>query len=129
VLFFLNSPVSIPGKKIFGFYNNKPHNNRLGCKSKKERDYDDEWFALDGDDTMIVPLTFALLDNWYTYEPAFWLNVYLNALVGIIGPELNIPVLFPIVIIDRETLSLFTKDTAVPGRTISVWGVNAALVI
>jgi hypothetical protein len=42
---------------------------------------------------------------------------------------LNIPVLFPIVITERETLSLFTKDTPVPGRTISVWGVKPALVM
>lgn len=41
---------------------------------------------------------------------------------------MNMPVLFPVAMTVWETVSLFTKETPVPGRTISVWGTNPLLV-
>jgi len=63
------------------------------------------------------------------YVPVFSLKVYENCPFGRISPELNIPVLFPIVLIAWVVLSSFIQKMPVPGSTTSVWGVKPALVI
>jgi hypothetical protein len=44
-----------------------------------------------------------------------------------ISPELNIPVLFPIVFTDWTNESSFIHVIPVPGRTVSVWGTKVLL--
>jgi len=79
--------------------------------------------------TMTVPVRVVFSTSAYVKVPEFWLKVYENAPPGIMAPELNIPVLFPIVEIEWETLSLFTQLMPVPGSTTSVWGVKPLLVM
>lgn len=69
---------------------------------------------------MTVPVTEELSARAYVTVPAFELNVYWNAAPGIRAPELNTPVLLPVLLMVWVTLSLFTKEIPVPGRMTSV---------